>query len=243
MNDFWKKRSYSYDDLEWVNREKYIEMILSECNLKSFAVGCDLGTGTGIIAYELSKYCKTVYGIDISSDMLDIAREKRSSFNIEYLLMNAEKLEFEDNIFDFVTARMTFHHIKNQEKAVSEIFRTLKSGGKLVIAEGIPPPGARRFYTEMFKMKEKRRTYSVDMLVELIEGGGFEDIVIKNHRMRNVSINNWLKESGLSDDACKQIYDFHLDSPGYIKNAYNMKILQGDIFMDWQSAIVSGRKV
>jgi hypothetical protein len=46
----------------------------------------------------------------------------------------------------------------------------------------------------------------------------------------------------LNKNTCKKIYDVHLDSEEYIKKAYNMKILNGDIFMDWLIAIVSGVK-
>lgn len=60
--------------------------------------------------------------------------------------------------------------------------------------------------------------------------------------MPNVIINNWLNNSGLVENKCKKIYDMHLDCEDYIKKAYNMKILNGDIFMDWMIMIISGIK-
>jgi ubiquinone/menaquinone biosynthesis C-methylase UbiE len=175
--------------------------------------------------------------------MLKIAESKRKSKNINYKLMSAENIEFDSEIFDCVTARMCYHHIIHQDKAIKECVRILKSGGKFVISEGVPPPGTRKFYTEMFKMKEKRRTYTIDDLVELLVAhGGLKNIAIEFHKMPNVSINNWLANSGKSKAICKKIYDMHLDCEDYIKRAYNMKILDGDIFMDWLIAIVSGRK-
>ena len=117
--------------------------------------------------------------------------------------MNAEHLEFDSDIFDLVTARMCFHHIAHQEKAINETVRILKQRGKFVISEGIPPLGVRKFYTKMFKIKEKRRTYTIDDLVELLESGELKNINIEIHKMPSVSINKWLDNSGLEKIKCK----------------------------------------
>jgi len=238
----WDTRASKYDNLEWTNRDQYMETFLKMCDLKSNFHACDIGTGTGIIASVLANYCKKVDAVDYSKAMLDIAKKKRLMNNIRYRLMNAEKLEFSSDMFDIVTARMCFHHIAHQDKAINECVKILKPGRKFVISEGIPPPGTRKFYTEMFKLKEKRRTYTIDDLVELLENGGLNNIAIEIHKMPSVSINNWLVNSGKDKSTCKKIYDMHLDCEEYVKKAYNMKILKGDIFMDWLIAIVSGTK-
>ena len=238
----WNVRAEKYDNLEWTNRDQYMEKLLKICDLKSDFHACDIGTGTGIIAQTVAHYCKKVDAIDYSKSMLAVAKNKRRKDNIRYKLMNAEKLDFSSDQFDIVTARMCFHHIAHQDKAISECVRVLKPNKKLVISEGIPPPGVRKFYTEMFKLKEKRRTYTIDDLVELLENGGLKNINLEIHKMPSVSINNWLANSGKDKATCKKIYDMHLDCEDYVKKAYNMKILKGDIFMDWLIAIVSGVK-
>jgi len=210
--------------------------------LKSNFVACDIGTGAGIIAHALAKYCKKICAIDYSNAMLEIAENKRKLDNIIYKNMNAEHLEFASYTYDLVTARMCFHHIAHQDKAIKECVRILKTNGKFVISEGMPPAGTRKFYTEMFKLKEKRRTYTIDDLAELLEQGGLKNIYLGIHKMPSVSIKNWLDNSGLGNDKRKKIYDMHLDCEEYIKKAYNMKILNGDIFMDWVIAIISGIK-
>ena len=61
--------------------------------------------------------------------------------------------------------------------------------------------------------------------------------------MPSVSINNWLANSGLDKATTrKKIYDMHVDCEEYVKRAYNMTMLDGDTFMDWLIAIVSGVK-
>ena len=237
-----KLRAPNYDKLEWTNREEYNSLLIKACNLKSKYHVCDVGTGTGKVAEELAKYCEKVTGIDASDEMLEIARTKRNKSNISYENMNAEKNSHEDNYFDAVVSRMAFHHIDNQKSAINECIRILKPGKKFVISEGVPPPGARHFYTEMFKLKEERRTYTIDDLVELLEHAGLKDIEITIHKIPRVSISNWLGNSGLPKEICDKIYNMHLDCEDYVKKAYDMKIVDGDILMDWRTAIVSGVK-
>ena len=238
----WGIRAKKYDNLDWTNRDEYIEKLLKMCNLKSDDIALDVGTGTGIIAEALGYYCMNVDAIDLSESMIDIAKSKRQLTNIHYSIMDAEHMDIESKTYDCVTARMCFHHIGDQNAAIRECIRVLKKKGVFVISEGIPPQGCRRFYTDMFTFKEERRTYTLDDLVELLKYGGFSDLKINIHRMQNVSINNWLENSGLSEKKCKKIFNIHLDCEEYVKEAYNMKMLDGDIYMDWLSAIVSGIK-
>ncbi len=237
-----KLRAPNYDKLEWTDREKYMGLLLKVCNLKSNYHVCDVGTGTGKVAEELAKYCAKVTGLDSSDEMLEIAQKKRNKSNIFYENINAENISFQDDCFDAVVSRMAFHHIDDHEAAIKECIRVLKPGKKFVISEGVPPPGARHFYTKMFKLKEKRRTYTIDDLVELLEHGGLIDIEIRIHKISSVSISNWLGNSGLSKETCDKIYNMHLDCEDYVKKAYNMEIVSGDILMDWTTAIISGVK-
>ncbi len=237
-----KLRAPNYDKLEWTDREKYMSLLIKACNLKSGYHVCDVGTGTGKVAEELAKYCNRVTGIDTSNEMLEIAQKKRNKSNISYENINAEKISFKDDFFDSVVSRMAFHHIDNDNIAIKECMRVLKPGKKFVISEGVPPPGARHFYTEMFKLKEKRRTYTIDDLVELLQYGGLIGIEIKIHKIPGVSISNWLINSGLSKEISEKIYNMHLDCDDYVKKAYNMEIVSGDILMDWTTAIISGVK-
>lgn len=127
----WEIRAEKYDNLDWTNRDRYMETFLKICDLKSNFVACDIGTGTEIIAHVLAKYCEKVYGIDYSKAMLYIAENKRKLENISYDNMNAEHLEYSSNTFDLVTARMCFYHIAHQEKAIKECVRILKKAVSL----------------------------------------------------------------------------------------------------------------
>ncbi|MDL0429761.1 methyltransferase domain-containing protein [Marinobacter sp. TBZ242] len=106
----------------------------------------DIGTGTGIVALEVARKLGEqgkVVGIDLSDGMLATAKRKADKEKLaakaEFLKMDAEVLEFEDDSFDNVLSLYALRHFPNPEKAVAEMRRVLKPGGKAVIAVGSRP--------------------------------------------------------------------------------------------------------
>lgn len=100
----------------------------------------DVATGTGDFAIQALVLNPTkVYGVDISEGMLDVGRKKIEGRGlggkIELLAGDSENLPFGENKFDAVTVAFGVRNFENLEKGLSEIWRVLKPGGKLVILE------------------------------------------------------------------------------------------------------------
>ena len=80
-----------------------------------------------------------IFGIDISSDMISIGKEKirkRNLLNkIELIEADSENLFFEDNKFDAVTVGFGVRNFEHLQKGLLEMNRVLKPGGKVVILE------------------------------------------------------------------------------------------------------------
>lgn len=92
----------------------------------------DNGCGTGeLIAYLRNIGVTNVIGCDISENMLKHARQKTDRI----VLADSESLPFESGIFDVVYVRALLHHLEDVPKAVSEVARVLKNGGRVVFAE------------------------------------------------------------------------------------------------------------
>jgi hypothetical protein len=121
----------------------------------------------------------------------------------------------------------------------------LKPNGKIIVAEGVPPandPDIIEWYTNMFKLKERRRTFTPEKLAYFLEKNGFRNIKTNIYIMNKFSINNWLENSGLPKKRQKQIYQLHVSADKKIKRAYNMHIVNGECFVRTVNAIVTGKK-
>ncbi|HSF74046.1 MAG TPA: class I SAM-dependent methyltransferase [Microcoleus sp.] len=96
----------------------------------------DIGCGSGILAFELAQFYDNVVAVDLSAKMLDIARQKRSAPNIEYIQMDASQLAL-DRQFDLIVSSATFHHLPNLPAALDAIKKMLNPHGKIVFLDNI----------------------------------------------------------------------------------------------------------
>lgn len=106
----------------------------------------DLASGTCDLAIQIGqKLAGTGYLVasDINENMLNIGRERMTDKglvkNIDYRLANAEDLPFEDNRFDLVTMAFGLRNVTDKDKALAEIYRVLKPGGKCLVLEFSKP--------------------------------------------------------------------------------------------------------
>ena len=117
----------------------------------------DIATGTADFAISASKYTNaTITGIDISQEMLDVGVEKITkkglTNRIQLQLADSENLPFQDNSYDAITAGFGVRNFEDLNKGLSEMYRTLKSGGKVAILEPSEPTNfpLKQFYNLYF---------------------------------------------------------------------------------------------
>jgi len=109
----------------------------------------EVGVGTGISLPLYAPHLR-IFGTDISEAMLNKARKRVAEQrlkNVEGLsVMDAEKLEFDDNSFDVVMAQYVVTAVPNPEAALDEFARVLRPGGELIILTRVSADeGLRRF--------------------------------------------------------------------------------------------------
>ena len=108
----------------------------------------DVACGTGDMALLLAEQGATVTGIDLSSEMLTLAKAKATrrmsggaDFSPHIVLhqADAEHLPFEDATFDAVTCAFGVRNFVHLEKGLGEMLRVLKPDGRMVILELTTP--------------------------------------------------------------------------------------------------------
>ena len=123
-----------YDELGLKFQIKAAKAQLDELDLKGKEV-LDVGAGTGALSFlVLEKGAAKVICGDISQYMLDQCRKKAadkgySKDRIDFRLLDAESLPFDDNSFDVVITGMTLGLLPNQARAVAEMARVVRHGG------------------------------------------------------------------------------------------------------------------
>ena len=94
-----------------------------------FELGLDVGCGTGQSSLALSYYCKEVFGIDPSKQML--ARAINAP-KVTYQYMQSNKLNFNDELFDVITFAGSLYYAKSQS-LLKEIVRVSKPEGQILV--------------------------------------------------------------------------------------------------------------
>ena len=100
----------------------------------------DVGCGTGDDVRTLAGIVGNnglVVGLDSSKTMITAANARLRGLKIsaKYILGDAHQLNLTDDIFDICRCERVFQHLKHPQKALSEMFRVIRPGGRIVVTE------------------------------------------------------------------------------------------------------------
>lgn len=199
----------------------------------------DVGSGTGIIADAIAPLVKCVTAMDISWEMLRYSKPLEHKFFVQW---DIREPLYNANHFDKIVARHVLHHIlPDPLVALKECYRILRPGGLIIVSEGVPPSEkARPEYEKIFELKEERITFSEAQLASLM--AGFKGVSLGVHWLKQMSVRNWLQNSGLPQDTQNEIYALHTGCSHHFREAYRMTELEDDCLIDMKMLILTGRK-
>jgi len=191
---YWDKFSPGYDQFiekYWrLYRSSLLDRISNDFNAGDTVL--EVACGTGLVALKIADRASKVSGIDISAPMIDEAKKKlkeKGLDNIEFFVEDAYALHFGDGVFDTVICNNTFQNMKYPQKALAEIKRVLKPGGRFigtVIGFGEAPKYKILFVIfKQFLRFPLFHKFNLDKLADMIRDSGFSIVnkeVLKDHQ-------------------------------------------------------------
>jgi ubiquinone/menaquinone biosynthesis C-methylase UbiE len=99
--------------------------------LQVLEIGCGLGTDGAQFAEAGADYT----GVDLTEAAVELARKRFEFFNLpgKFQTADAESLDFADESFDLVYSHGVLHHTPETEKAIQEVHRVLRPGGRAMV--------------------------------------------------------------------------------------------------------------
>ena len=123
----------------------------------------DAGLGPGRLCEEARRRHWSVVGVDISDQMVALARERLGDVDASLLLASVEQLPFAERTFDAVVALGVFGHVPGIDAFLDEVHRLLRTNGRLIVS--VQNVGSIRFqwfsaiwYPAMRLVKKRIRT-------------------------------------------------------------------------------------
>jgi ubiquinone/menaquinone biosynthesis C-methylase UbiE len=159
----WDLAARDYEPLWQAQLEGAQTALLAQAALGVGQRVLDVACGTGLVTFRAAEAVGvegSVLGIDLSDEMIAAARVgARSRSNVEFRRMGAETLDLPDAEFDAVLCAFGLMYVPDPARAVREMRRVLKPGGRLAIA--VWGPRARCGWSEIFPIVEAEVTSEV----------------------------------------------------------------------------------
>ena len=108
------------------------QTILPYINKGDFVL--DIACGSGHGSKLISGHCNTVLGVDVNSYVIVTNETRYNISNLSFLVGDALKLKFNDNVFDKIVSMETIEHIQDDCKFIREMYRILKPQGLFIVS-------------------------------------------------------------------------------------------------------------
>jgi ubiquinone/menaquinone biosynthesis C-methylase UbiE len=133
----------------------------------------DLGCGTGQVSAALAPFVEHVVAVDASAAMLQAAKKRLSGFdNVDLRRGELEALPIDDHRLDAATLMLVLHHVPEPERALADVARVLKPGGRAIVVDMLPHD--RDSYRQ--QMGHVWLGFSDEHVRRMFQGAGFEEI-------------------------------------------------------------------
>ncbi len=197
----------------------------------------DIASGEGYGSNLLSKLSKKVYGVDISKETIQHARNKYKNQNLEFMVGSTSAIPIPNNSIDVVVSFETIEHHDQHEEMMNEIKRVIKKDGILIVSSP-----DKKYYSDIPK---HINPYHVKELYR----NQFEDLIKKHfdHSMffqQKIVYGSLIIREDFDDEIItfKGTFD-EIENSESFHGTYNLCIASNKSLQNFPSSIFDGSKI
>lgn len=170
--------------------EPYALEVASRIDASAVKVALEIACGTGRVTRHLRKVLSPtskLIATDISADMLQVAKDELTGLPIEWQVIDAQELPYEDNSIDLIACCFGYMFVPDKIKAFKEAWRVLRQGGTLL-------------FTTWDRLELNIATHIHREVIRKFLGGELPESYTTAFSMNNeVEINSWLTQAGFTE--------------------------------------------
>jgi len=133
---YFNQKAASWDETSSERDTTKLERMAKRLDIKPGSIVLDVGTGTGVfipfLLREIGEGGRIIV-LDFAEKMLRRARAKGLNGNIDYLCADVTSIPLGNEIFDIIVCYSSFPHFQDKSRALAEMKRVIKGGGRLLI--------------------------------------------------------------------------------------------------------------
>lgn len=249
VQEQWSRQADAYTTSPLHRGTPDLDLMVEMIQPRSHQLALDLATGGGHTARTFAPHVGWVVAFDLTGRMLEnsrrLAREGGIS-NMHFVQGDVNSIPFRDGAFDLVTVRAATHHFPHLRRALQEVHRVLRPGGRFLVNDSVVPnePEIDAFVNEAeaFRDPTHVRSYSMQEWERHLQAAGFG--VLRRESWRNQhDFQFWMELAGMDQHRKEQLEARFLGAPENIRASLDMVIKEGRVacFTD-QKGLLFARK-
>jgi len=182
IRTYFNHRAAIWDETSSETDTTKLERMAERLNIEPGSTVLDVGSGTGVfIPFLLSRIGSQgrLVALDFAEEMLNRARAKGFNGYIEYLHADVTSVPLLEEVFDVVVCYSSFPHFQDKPRALAEINRVTKSGGRLLICHTSSRAMINQFHRQIPAVGNDTIPDEPEMLI-MLSMAGFVDIKIED---------------------------------------------------------------